>query len=163
MTTASPPHGSGPGRVTAAGGAAGPGPGPERPGAKVAIAEAASLRVSRELRWLAAEVGRRKEPQEPLCPGSASPERQRLRAENDRLRYRLLLLRHGSAAERGRPAPVQAGAARSGGASSGLRAGRASAGRDGTGALTAPNRPSPARGGRGAPRVGAGRGVCPQH
>ncbi|XP_032926658.1 threonine--tRNA ligase 2, cytoplasmic-like [Catharus ustulatus] len=75
-----------------------------------AAAEAAEVRLSRqerELRWLAAEVGRLKEPQEPLCPGSASPELQRLRAENEKLRYRLLHLRRSLAAELGRAAPAQ--------------------------------------------------------
>ncbi|XP_031978735.1 threonine--tRNA ligase 2, cytoplasmic [Corvus moneduloides] len=75
-----------------------------------AAAEAVALRLSRqerELRWLAAEVGRLKEPQEPDCPGSASPELQRLRAENEKLRYRLLHLRRSLAAELGRAAPGQ--------------------------------------------------------
>ncbi|NXE60624.1 SYTC2 ligase, partial [Calcarius ornatus] len=75
-----------------------------------AAAEAAELRLSRqerELRWLAAEVGRLKEPQELHCPGSASPELQRLRAENEKLRYRLLHLRRSLAAELGRAAPAQ--------------------------------------------------------
>ncbi|XP_063268622.1 threonine--tRNA ligase 2, cytoplasmic isoform X2 [Prinia subflava] len=72
-------------------------------------AEAAELRLARqerELRWLAAEVGRLKEPQELPCPGSASPELQRLRAENEKLRYRLLHLRRSLAAELGRAAPA---------------------------------------------------------
>ncbi|XP_017682937.1 PREDICTED: probable threonine--tRNA ligase 2, cytoplasmic [Lepidothrix coronata] len=76
----------------------------------MAAAEAAALRVSRqerELRWLAAEVGRLKEPQEPRCPGTASPELQRLRAENEKLRYRLLHLRRSLAAELGRAAPAE--------------------------------------------------------
>ncbi|NWR20042.1 SYTC2 ligase, partial [Emberiza fucata] len=75
-----------------------------------AAAEAAELRLSRqerELRWLAAEVGRLKEPQGLHCPGSASPELQRLRAENEKLRYRLLHLRRSLAAELGRAAPAQ--------------------------------------------------------
>ncbi|RMB94447.1 hypothetical protein DUI87_29258 [Hirundo rustica rustica] len=75
-----------------------------------AAAEAAELRLARqerELRWLAAEVGRLKEPQELHCPGSASPELQRLRAENEKLRYRLLHLRRSLAAELGRAAPAQ--------------------------------------------------------
>ncbi|NWZ70626.1 SYTC2 ligase, partial [Acrocephalus arundinaceus] len=74
-----------------------------------AAAEAAELRLSRqerELRWLAAEVGRLKEPQELCGPGSASPELQRLRAENEKLRYRLLHLRRSLAAELGRAAPA---------------------------------------------------------
>ncbi|XP_027500316.1 threonine--tRNA ligase 2, cytoplasmic [Corapipo altera] len=76
----------------------------------MAAAEAAALRVSRqerELRWLAAEVGRLKEPQEPRCSGTASPELQRLRAENEKLRYRLLHLRRSLAAELGRAAPAE--------------------------------------------------------
>ncbi|KAL2300609.1 hypothetical protein Nmel_013492 [Mimus melanotis] len=75
-----------------------------------AAAKATELRLARqerELRWLAAEVGRLKEPQEPLCPGNASPELQRLRAENEKLRYRLLHLRRSLAAELGRAAPAQ--------------------------------------------------------
>ncbi|NXD38232.1 SYTC2 ligase, partial [Copsychus sechellarum] len=75
-----------------------------------AAAGAVELRLARqerELRWLAAEVGRLKEPQEPLCPASASPELQRLRAENEKLRYRLLHLRRSLAAELGRAAPAQ--------------------------------------------------------
>ncbi|XP_050165392.1 threonine--tRNA ligase 1, cytoplasmic-like isoform X2 [Myiozetetes cayanensis] len=75
-----------------------------------AEAEAVALRVSRqerELRWLAAEVGRLKEPQEPCCAGSVSPELQRLRAENEKLRYRLLHLRRSLAAELGRAAPPE--------------------------------------------------------
>ncbi|XP_039933445.1 threonine--tRNA ligase 1, cytoplasmic-like [Hirundo rustica] len=78
--------------------------------AAAAAAEAAELRLARqerELRWLAAEVGRLKEPQELHCPGSASPELQRLRAENEKLRYRLLHLRRSLAAELGRAAPAQ--------------------------------------------------------
>ncbi|KAF2977835.1 hypothetical protein EK904_007803 [Melospiza melodia maxima] len=78
--------------------------------AAAAAAEAVELRLSRqerELRWLAAEVGRLKEPQELHCPGSASPELQRLRAENEKLRYRLLHLRRSLAAELGRAAPAQ--------------------------------------------------------
>ncbi|NWZ43424.1 SYTC2 ligase, partial [Brachypodius atriceps] len=75
-----------------------------------AAAEAVELRLSRqerELRWLVSEVGRLKEPQELHCPGSASPELQRLRAENEKLRYRLLHLRRSLAAELGRAAPAQ--------------------------------------------------------
>ncbi|XP_058703127.1 threonine--tRNA ligase 2, cytoplasmic [Poecile atricapillus] len=74
-----------------------------------AAAEAAELRLARqerELRWLLAEVGRLKEPQELRCPGSASPELQRLRAENEKLRYRLLHLRRSLAAELGRAVPA---------------------------------------------------------
>ncbi|NXP32983.1 SYTC2 ligase, partial [Leiothrix lutea] len=75
-----------------------------------AATEAAELRLARqerELRWLAAEVGRLKEPQELHCLGSASPELQRLRAENEKLRYRLLHLRRSLAAEQGRAAPAR--------------------------------------------------------
>ncbi|NXY17974.1 SYTC2 ligase, partial [Atrichornis clamosus] len=75
-----------------------------------AAAEAAAervLRQERELRWLAAEVGRLKESQEPHCPGSTSPELQRLRAENEKLRYRLLHLRRSLAAELARAAPAE--------------------------------------------------------
>ncbi|NWZ78822.1 SYTC2 ligase, partial [Poecile atricapillus] len=80
-----------------------------------AAAEAAELRLARqerELRWLLAEVGRLKEPQELRCPGSASPELQRLRAENEKLRYRLLHLRRSLAAELGRAVPAQPPAGR---------------------------------------------------
>ncbi|XP_015494918.1 threonine--tRNA ligase 1, cytoplasmic-like [Parus major] len=80
-----------------------------------AAAEAAELRLARqerELRWLVAEVGRLKEPQELRFPGSASPELQRLRAENEKLRYRLLHLRRSLAAELGRAVPAQPPAGR---------------------------------------------------
>ncbi|TRZ21434.1 hypothetical protein HGM15179_005655 [Zosterops borbonicus] len=80
--------------------------------AAAAGAEAAELRLARqerELRWLAAEVGRLKEPQELRCPDSASPELQRLRAENEKLRYRLLHLRRSLAAELGRAQPPAGG------------------------------------------------------
>ncbi|NXY29383.1 SYTC2 ligase, partial [Pomatorhinus ruficollis] len=97
-----------------------------------AAAEAAELRLSRqerELRWLAAEVRRLKEPQELHCPGSASPELQRLRAENEKLRCRLLHLRRSLAAELGRAAPAHPPAGREVapgplGAGMGPRAGR---------------------------------------
>ncbi|XP_005521510.1 PREDICTED: threonine--tRNA ligase, cytoplasmic [Pseudopodoces humilis] len=80
-----------------------------------AAAEAVELRLARqerELRWLVAEVGRLKEPQELRCSGSASPELQRLRAENEKLRYRLLHLRRSLAAELGRAVPAQPPAVR---------------------------------------------------
>ncbi|XP_074956273.1 threonine--tRNA ligase 2, cytoplasmic-like isoform X4 [Phalacrocorax aristotelis] len=70
-------------------------------------AEVAALRLSRqeqELRWLAAEVGRLKEQGASCGPGSCSPDLQRLRAENDKLRYRLLHLRRSLAAELDRAA-----------------------------------------------------------
>uniref|UniRef100_H0Z5V3 threonine--tRNA ligase n=1 Tax=Taeniopygia guttata TaxID=59729 RepID=H0Z5V3_TAEGU len=104
--------GAGPGRGGAGAGAGRGRGGAGRSGANMAAAaaEAAELRLSRqeqELRWLAAEVGRLKEPQELQCSGSASPELQRLRAENEKLRYRLLHLRRSLAAELGRAAPAQ--------------------------------------------------------
>ncbi|NWR61712.1 SYTC2 ligase, partial [Bucorvus abyssinicus] len=74
------------------------------------MAAAAQLRLSRqeqELRWLAAEVGRLKEQEAPCCPGSCSPELQRLRAENEKLRYRLLHLRRSLAAELDRAGPAE--------------------------------------------------------
>ncbi|XP_064312652.1 threonine--tRNA ligase 2, cytoplasmic isoform X4 [Phalacrocorax carbo] len=70
-------------------------------------AEVAALRLSRqeqELRWLAAEVGRLKEQGASCGSGSCSPDLQRLRAENDKLRYRLLHLRRSLAAELDRAA-----------------------------------------------------------
>ncbi|POI32761.1 hypothetical protein CIB84_003487 [Bambusicola thoracicus] len=76
----------------------------------MAAAEAAELRVSRqeqELRWLAAEVGRLKEREGPRCAEGCSPELQRLRAENEKLRYRLLHLRRSLAAELARAAPAE--------------------------------------------------------
>ncbi|XP_067161507.1 threonine--tRNA ligase 2, cytoplasmic isoform X1 [Apteryx mantelli] len=74
-----------------------------------AAAEAVSLRLSRqerELRWLAAEIGRLREPEAPrgARSPSPSPELQRLRAENEKLRYRLLHLRRSLAAELARAA-----------------------------------------------------------
>ncbi|XP_050759652.1 threonine--tRNA ligase 2, cytoplasmic isoform X2 [Gymnogyps californianus] len=75
-----------------------------------AAAEVAALRLSRqeqELRWLTAEVGRLKEQEAPCRPGSCSPELQRLRAENEKLRYRLLHLRRSLAAELGKAAPAE--------------------------------------------------------
>lgn len=75
-----------------------------------AAAEVAALRLSRqeqELRWLTAEVGRLKEREASCRPGSCSPELQRLRAENEKLRYRLLHLRRSLAAELGRAAPAE--------------------------------------------------------
>lgn len=77
---------------------------------KMAAAEVAALRLSRqeqELRRLTAEVGRLKEREAPCCPGSCSPELQRLRAENEKLRYRLLHLRRSLAAELGRAAAAE--------------------------------------------------------
>ncbi|XP_025941873.1 probable threonine--tRNA ligase 2, cytoplasmic isoform X1 [Apteryx rowi] len=75
----------------------------------MAAAEAVSLRLSRqerELRWLAAEIGRLREPEAPrgARSPSPSPELQRLRAENEKLRYRLLHLRRSLAAELARAA-----------------------------------------------------------
>ncbi|XP_055572585.1 threonine--tRNA ligase 1, cytoplasmic-like isoform X3 [Falco biarmicus] len=75
-----------------------------------AAAEAAARRVWRqeqELRWLTAEVGRLKEQGALSSPGGGSPELQRLRAENEKLRYRLLHLRRSLAAELGRAAPAE--------------------------------------------------------
>ncbi|XP_040457412.1 threonine--tRNA ligase 2, cytoplasmic isoform X3 [Falco naumanni] len=75
-----------------------------------AAAEATARRVWRqeqELRWLTAEVGRLKEQGALSSPGGGSPELQRLRAENEKLRYRLLHLRRSLAAELGRAAPAE--------------------------------------------------------
>ncbi|XP_054858826.1 threonine--tRNA ligase 2, cytoplasmic [Eublepharis macularius] len=64
-------------------------------------------RQEREIRCLAAEIGRLKEPER--WPGGlgllgeASPALQALRAENEKLRYRLLHLRRSLQAELGRP------------------------------------------------------------
>lgn len=77
---------------------------------KMAATEAAERRVSRqeqELRWLAAEVGRLKEREGLRCAEGCSPELQRLRAENEKLRYRLLHLRRSLAAELARAAPAE--------------------------------------------------------
>ena len=77
---------------------------------KMAAAEAAARRVSRqeqELRWLVAEVGRLKERDAPRCAEDCSPELLRLRAENEKLRYRLLHLRRSLAAELARAAPAE--------------------------------------------------------
>ncbi|XP_072201714.1 threonine--tRNA ligase 2, cytoplasmic [Excalfactoria chinensis] len=74
----------------------------------MAAAEAVECRVSRqeqELRWLAAEVGRLKERDGPRCAEGCSPELQRLRAENEKLRYRLLHLRRSLEAELARAEP----------------------------------------------------------
>lgn len=95
----------------------GGGPGGRGRCGKMAAAEAAAaaaLRLSRqerELRWLAAEVGRLKEQEAPCSPERCSPELQRLRAENEKLRYRLLHLRRSLAAELGRAAPPETSAA----------------------------------------------------
>uniref|UniRef100_A0A674KCT7 threonine--tRNA ligase n=1 Tax=Terrapene triunguis TaxID=2587831 RepID=A0A674KCT7_9SAUR len=70
-----------------------------------AAAEAIALRLARqeeEIRWLTAEIGRLKEPEPERGPGSSSPELHRLRAENEKLRYRLLHLRRSLTAELGR-------------------------------------------------------------
>ncbi|XP_061856049.1 threonine--tRNA ligase 2, cytoplasmic isoform X2 [Colius striatus] len=75
-----------------------------------AVAEVAALRLTRqeqELRRLTAEVGRLKERDVPCGPESCSPELQRLRAENEKLRYRLLHLRRSLAAELSRAAPAE--------------------------------------------------------
>ncbi|XP_039348877.1 threonine--tRNA ligase 2, cytoplasmic isoform X2 [Mauremys reevesii] len=81
-----------------------------------AAAEAIALRLARqeeEIRWLTAEIGRLKEPEpEPeRGPGSCSPELHRLRAENEKLRYRLLHLRRSLTAELGRGEPRRPGPA----------------------------------------------------
>eukprot|EP00075_Anas_platyrhynchos_P033666 XP_027322919.1 threonine--tRNA ligase, cytoplasmic [Anas platyrhynchos] len=76
----------------------------------MAAAEAAARRLWRqeqELRWLAAEVGRLKEPGAPRSAAGCSPEVERLRAENEKLRYRLLHLRRSLAAELARAAPAE--------------------------------------------------------
>uniref|UniRef100_A0A8C3CWZ7 threonine--tRNA ligase n=1 Tax=Cairina moschata TaxID=8855 RepID=A0A8C3CWZ7_CAIMO len=76
----------------------------------MAAAEAAARRLWRqeqELRWLAAEVGRLKEPGAPRSAAGCSPEVERLRAENEKLRYRLLHLRRSLAAELARAAPEE--------------------------------------------------------
>uniref|UniRef100_A0A8D0G1T7 threonine--tRNA ligase n=1 Tax=Sphenodon punctatus TaxID=8508 RepID=A0A8D0G1T7_SPHPU len=68
----------------------------------MAAAEAVALRLTRqeqEIRWLTAEIGRLKEQEPQRCSGSCSPELQTLRAENEKLRYRLLYLRRSLAAE----------------------------------------------------------------
>ncbi|NXD83473.1 SYTC2 ligase, partial [Halcyon senegalensis] len=73
-------------------------------------AEVVALRLSRqerELSWLSAEVGRLRVQEAPCSLGSCSPELQRLRAENEKLRYRLLHLRRSLAAELGRAAPAE--------------------------------------------------------
>ncbi|XP_057254797.1 threonine--tRNA ligase 2, cytoplasmic [Pezoporus wallicus] len=75
-----------------------------------AAAEVVSLRLSRqeqELLWLTAEVDQLKGQEAPGCPATCSPELQRLRAENEKLRYRLLHLRRSLAAELGRAAPTE--------------------------------------------------------
>ncbi|XP_032635667.1 threonine--tRNA ligase 2, cytoplasmic isoform X2 [Chelonoidis abingdonii] len=82
-----------------------------------AAAEAIALRLARqeeEIRWLTAEIGRLKEPEPERGPGSSSPELHRLRAENEKLRYRLLHLRRSLTAELGcgeqrRPGPAGGG------------------------------------------------------
>lgn len=92
-------------------GVAGRGGGSSRvPPRKMAAAEAAARRLWRqeqELRWLAAEVGRLKEPGAPRSAAGCSPEVERLRAENEKLRYRLLHLRRSLAAELARAAPAE--------------------------------------------------------
>lgn len=76
-------------------------------GAAAEVAEQRLWRQEQELRWLTAEVGRLKEREAPCGAGSCSPELQRLRAENEKLRYRLLHLRRSLAAELGRAAPAE--------------------------------------------------------
>lgn len=76
-------------------------------GAAAEVAELRLWRQEQELRWLTAEVGRLKEREAPCGAGSCSPELQRLRAENEKLRYRLLHLRRSLAAELGRAAPAE--------------------------------------------------------
>ncbi|XP_071611119.1 threonine--tRNA ligase 1, cytoplasmic-like [Heliangelus exortis] len=74
-------------------------------------AEVAARRLQQqeqELRWLTAEVGRLREQKAACCPGTCSPELQRLRAENEKLQYRLLHLRRSLAAELGRAGPAAA-------------------------------------------------------
>ncbi|CAM4625302.1 unnamed protein product [Caretta caretta] len=70
-----------------------------------AAAEAIALRLARqeeEIRWLTAEIGRLKEQEPGRSPASSSPELHWLRAENEKLRYRLLHLRRSLTAELGR-------------------------------------------------------------
>uniref|UniRef100_A0A8C3SGU5 threonine--tRNA ligase n=1 Tax=Chelydra serpentina TaxID=8475 RepID=A0A8C3SGU5_CHESE len=70
-----------------------------------AAAEAVALRLARqeeEIRWLTAEIGRLKEQEPERGPESSSPELHRLRAENEKLSYRLLHLRRSLTAELGR-------------------------------------------------------------
>ncbi|XP_067390642.1 threonine--tRNA ligase 2, cytoplasmic [Emydura macquarii macquarii] len=77
-----------------------------------AASEAIALRLARqerEIRWLTAEIGRLKEPEPERGPESSSPELHRLRAENEKLRYRLLHLRRSLTAELGRGGPGPAG------------------------------------------------------
>ncbi|XP_074862765.1 threonine--tRNA ligase 2, cytoplasmic isoform X2 [Carettochelys insculpta] len=82
-----------------------------------AAAAAIASRLARqeeEIRCLTAEIGRLKEPEPESGLGSSSPELQRLRAENEKLRYRLLHLRRSLAAELGpgeqrRPGPAGCG------------------------------------------------------
>ncbi|XP_044836732.1 threonine--tRNA ligase 2, cytoplasmic isoform X2 [Mauremys mutica] len=79
-----------------------------------AAAEAITLRLARqeeEIRCLTAEIGRLKEPEPERGPGSCSPELHRLRAENEKLRYRLLHLRRSLTAELGRGEPRRPGPA----------------------------------------------------
>ncbi|XP_038276435.1 threonine--tRNA ligase 2, cytoplasmic isoform X1 [Dermochelys coriacea] len=69
-----------------------------------AAAEAIALRLARqeeEIRRLTAEIGRLKEQEPQRGPGSSSPELHGLRAENEKLRYRLLHLRRSLTAELG--------------------------------------------------------------
>lgn len=78
--------------------------------AAAAAAEVVSQRLSRqeqELLWLTAEVAQLKGQEAPGCPASCSPELQRLRAENEKLRYRLLHLRRSLAVELGRAEPAE--------------------------------------------------------
>ncbi|XP_075753846.1 threonine--tRNA ligase 2, cytoplasmic [Pelodiscus sinensis] len=74
-----------------------------------AATDAVASRLARQeeaIRWLTAEIGRLKEP-EPERGAGSSPELHRLRAENEKLRYRLLHLRRSLAAELGRAAGGQ--------------------------------------------------------
>lgn len=76
-----------------------------------AATDAVASRLARQeeaIRWLTAEIGRLKEPEpEPERGAGSSPELHRLRAENEKLRYRLLHLRRSLAAELGRAAGGQ--------------------------------------------------------
>lgn len=72
-----------------------------------AATDAVASRLARQeeaIRWLTAEIGRLKEPER---GAGSSPELHRLRAENEKLRYRLLHLRRSLAAELGRAAGGQ--------------------------------------------------------
>lgn len=97
-------------RVGGRGGAEGGGSGRAARRENMAAVEAAARRVSRqeqELCRLVAEVGRLKERDASCCAEGCSPELLRLRAENEKLRYRLLHLRRSLEAELARAAPAE--------------------------------------------------------